>query len=871
MATVLDRIREWSDGRPMWQRDALRRLADGGRIDDDTIAAYAAALVADDESQLVPLSADQLMANHGASPAVLVLGVGSPENVNHLTEGQSLTFADSGLTIAYGDNGSGKSGYAHVLKTVTRTRAEARVRNDIFRESTLIPTAEITYRCEGNDITFPWRSGSVGPDDLARVSFFDHSCADIYLSKDTDVAFSPFGLHLFYSLVSICERVLAVLDKRAAAIGRRTDGLPTLGESTAAGAFIMGLTAATTDAAIEAACTFDAEQEARLVIVGQALASVAQGTATSDADRLHRLAQRAERLRAALDHLAALVSPDHQNAIVQKRNDAATKDAAARLARGQGLKAAVLDGVGDGPWRTLWEIARSYSTIAYPDRLFPVVDDAVCLLCQQPIGDDAAERLKGFDAFVRDTTQVSAATAREALAAELRRLDDLVVSDQQTVDLIADLQVDFADTAIAITTYLSSAQEALNILKLIARDPTADRLIDFPVSPSPTLLESIKALQTRETELRSAAGEGDDGLRSEHAELEGRRQLASTGNLVRAERDRLRQAAAITSAKRLTTTNAISEKAAAITNDVLTEVLIDRFSRETDRLGLENVVLRTVGGRRGILRYKTGFVGAQQDVALPEVLSEGEQTALGMAGFLAEVWTDESRSAVIFDDPVTSLDHQRRDKVAERLVQLAKERQTIVFTHDVAFVLALKKHAVHSDVHVTERSVERLHERPGHCSDQHKFSAKLVSERVTEMRAEITRLEVEQSSMTTEQFRDQTGLWYKQLRKTWERAIEEVVVGEILTRDDLQVHPKMVRTLVLFTADDNRDLQYGYGRATELSEAHDESAVVNSPPPSLQQLASDLDALDKWYKRVADRRNFSEKKIYEIAAAASTA
>ena len=75
----------------------------------------------------------------------------------------------------------------------------------------------------------------------------------------------------------------------------------------------------------------------------------------------------------------------------------------------------------------------------------------------------------------------------------------------------------------------------------------------------------------------------------------------------------------------------------------------------------------------------------------------------------------------------------------------------------------------------------------------------------------------------------------------------------------------MVRTLVLFSADDNRELQYGYGRATELSEAHDESAVINSPPPSLDQLETDLQTLESWYRRIAGRRNLSEDKIYEQA------
>jgi hypothetical protein len=92
-------------------------------------------------------------------------------------------------------------------------------------------------------------------------------------------------------------------------------------------------------------------------------------------------------------------------------------------------------------------------------------------------------------------------------------------------------------------------------------------------------------------------------------------------------------------------------------------------------------------------------------------------------------------------------------------------------------------------------------------------------------------------------------------------------VREQLTRDDLQVHPKMVRTLVLFTAEDNRELQHGYGRATELSEVHDESPSINSPAPSLDELADDLRSIREWHKRVAGRASLSEDAIYQRAGA----
>jgi hypothetical protein len=238
-----------------------------------------------------------------------------------------------------------------------------------------------------------------------------------------------------------------------------------------------------------------------------------------------------------------------------------------------------------------------------------------------------------------------------------------------------------------------------------------------------------------------------------------------------------------------------------------------------------------------------------------------------MAGLLSEAWTDGSKSGVVFDDPINSLDHERRDKVAERLVTLAGDRQVIVFTHDVAFVLGMKKYAVRHSVAVTERSIEKRSTTPGHCQDHHRFSAKLVKERLGELEASLGRLRVEKPQLSNESFRDESATWYRLLRTTWERAIEESLVGDVLTRDDLQVHPAMARTLVLFTAEDNKQLQYGYSRATELSAVHDESPVINAPAPSLSDMTSDLEALRGWYKRISSRKSMSEDKVYEIARA----
>ena len=71
-----------------------------------------------------------------------------------------------------------------------------------------------------------------------------------------------------------------------------------------------------------------------------------------------------------------------------------------------------------------------------------------------------------------------------------------------------------------------------------------------------------------------------------------------------------------------------------------------------------------------------------------KVLSEGEQKVLALA-ILAEARLAGITAPVIFDDPVSSLDHRRVREVAERIVRLAEDNQVLVFTHDILFATTL--------------------------------------------------------------------------------------------------------------------------------------------------------------------------------------
>ena len=154
-------------------------------------------------------------------------------------------------------------------------------------------------------------------------------------------------------------------------------------------------------------------------------------------------------------------------------------------------------------------------------------------------------------------------------------------------------------------------------------------------------------------------------------------------------------------------------------------------------------------GDKGALFHQPKLVGARQSVKLPRVFSEGGRTALGLAAFFTEAHLDPSRSALVLDDPVNSLDHVRRGLVAARLATIAGNRQVVVFTHDVSFVADLKREANATGVTVTERSVTRSRadeRKPGSCSTALPWKAKDAPARLDELRKELARIKRENTN-----------------------------------------------------------------------------------------------------------------------------
>ncbi len=181
---MIDDVIAWGKTLPAWQGDVVRRLLLAGdqpltSQDYSEILALAKAELklcqAPDRLKPLPPAPGKLTALAPAEPSVKLISIEDVRNVNIIKPGQTQPFAENGITVVYGDNGSGKSGYSRVLKLACEARDKnERILPNVFAQSQVgTPTATLNIK-EGV-VTKPiaWTQGAPSDPVLSKITVFD--------------------------------------------------------------------------------------------------------------------------------------------------------------------------------------------------------------------------------------------------------------------------------------------------------------------------------------------------------------------------------------------------------------------------------------------------------------------------------------------------------------------------------------------------------------------------------------------------------------------------------------------------------------------------------------------------------------------------
>jgi energy-coupling factor transporter ATP-binding protein EcfA2 len=850
-------IAAWATTRPAWQQTVLRELAEGKSFDASKIKAIAQQLRDGTSTSATPLQTGHISGVHVTGTTVTLSSVKNTTNVNALLDAQELTFGNPGLTVIYGDNGSGKSGYARLIKSVVGARHHEPVHTNVFAESANQPQkAEVIFSTNGTTRTAIWPA-SVG-DELRAISFYDEACGDEYIGGESELTYRPSALTLLDGLIAVCDAVRKVLDDELRENELARGDMPSLPSSSDAAIFVSKLSGATTKTEIDLACEVPDDGESQLGNLIQEKARLRATDPSKERSRLEKLATKVSTICSHVSTVEQNLSDEEVAHIQEARQKASELRAAATIASSQSFDSEPVVGVGSATWRTLWAAARKFSEAeAYTGETFPHIgDDARCVLCHQELSPVAGDRLARFDAFMRDTTAQQATAAETDLAQRETRLKALDPTPPHIAAELVELRGHDSIIAESVSTWLQAASSRkTTLLASLAGNETTTAALSASVQQVLRDLatdlgqkaSSIDAAQFQQN-LASVVNEKD--------KLEGRITLGKHRGDITAEINRLAAKAKLDNAKRLVDTTGITRKSTELTEAHVTTVIRDRFIRESDRLCLERIELRKTGGQKGKLRHRPSLLGAKASRPVEQVLSEGEQTALGLAGFFTEAHFDDSKSALVLDDPVTSLDHIRRSRVANRLAELAADRQVIVFTHDLTFVGDLAISATKMQIGLTERCIERRGGKvPGMTTEKHPWKAKDAGRRLNELEQHLAMLKKERLNWTQDEYEKECAEWAGKLSETWERLINLEIVYPLVDPGTSHVQPKMFKVLARITEVDNQEFQQSYERCSAWVRRHDKSQATNYVAPEPDELGKELEFVRGWFDRVKKYRN----------------
>ena len=633
----------------------------------------------------------------GQSEPLFLTRISNIKGVNALTEGEHIDFG-KGLTLLFGENGTGKTGYARILKRVADSRSVEDILADVNLDGVPpSPSADIDYRSGDTDFSYQWNGEEAQPP-LDLMSIFDNPAAYYHVDSDLRYTYRPAALAIFdrvnhevQGIIELIEQEIQDLPFNNSALLSRIDAASSIYP------YIQSL-----------GPTTDMKELLQLSIVPEHADDLKEGLETAVAGiRANLVGQQISlksrlqnALKEALDYteiVAEFEVQDYQSSLTklsELHSDQTTL-------RDSLFAAANLPAEPDQTWEAFIKSGKEYHNHL---QKLGVHDETRCLYCRQTLSPDGLSLIAKYSNYLESQIAKDIRAQESTIQALVKPLQDSSLANVLAFCRPAEAK---PDEGIAATTDQIETLRELLAVEATVRKQLADKTaveesnlsrvsevgskVGAWHSDATAALEELRIQNTdreevltkKEAELLELRARME--LNKSWSEVEGLVAIAIRREKLRKERDAI----------------AVLRRSITILSNKASELLINKnfehiFRNECAELRAPGLELEFFGRQGEALRRKKMPGGTDPS----KVLSEGEQKVIALADFMAEARMSDNTVPVIFDDPVSSLDHRRVGEVAKRIADLASDHQVVVFTHDILFVNHLLSLLEKSEKHV---------------------------------------------------------------------------------------------------------------------------------------------------------------------------
>ncbi|OUZ06432.1 hypothetical protein BHE97_19025 [Aeromicrobium sp. PE09-221] len=681
---------DWANGQDAWVRQLtaetiLSRQEPSEAMLDAVYATFLAEKgLADEGAPDVP-KLELTVADSAEEETLELVSLTSIEGVNALAADQELTF-DPALTVLFGQNGSGKTGYSRILKRISAVRtAEDILPNAhvVHQDGPPSPRANIAYRLSGTESSTQWQN-ETGIAPFTRISVFDASAVALHVDNELGYVYTPAELALFGHVAAGIQGIQQRITAEAKTLTPGSNPLLSrFTRGTKVYPVIETLGATTDTAELDALATLPDNAEAERERLEGEIGALRSNSVDALLSNAQENARHLTRLQSILTSLLSFKMDTYEAA----RTGLQTAEKQRAEAREQLFNPDELPGPANEDWQDFIVAGDTYRRHLGLEH-YPSTGDS-CLYCMQELSPTALNLLTRYRTFLDETLVRQVEEAKTALdrsklsfeEAELARAIEFATEQRdreappawasQTSDVLLTARTAAEATANGKpVTQVTLQEDAQAVASAVSEELT-------------TVRAAIQKLSEDKDDAANALAEKQKELLELVARIELNRNLTAAREHVRRARraqqlEKLSRVISNGAAKQLTVQSKLASE------DLVNKNFEGLFIDECSRLRAPQVALR-FQGRSGQAQRKK----AVADYKPSAVLSEGEQKVLALADFLAESRMRGTKAPLVFDDPVTSLDYRRLDDVAARIQNLAETHQVIVLTHNIMFASAL--------------------------------------------------------------------------------------------------------------------------------------------------------------------------------------
>lgn len=781
----------------------------------------------------------EIQSGAGTSPLKL-LKLKEVKNANALALGQEINFGPQ-LTVIYGGNGAGKSGYIRLCNNAFVSRGDKEILKNVFNPQKEPASCVFTFQASGTpfDLKYPENKGN---SEFLKFGVFDSKSIKMHLEAENMLNFTPSGFEFFEKVIELYGKLSALLSKEIKSAQRPNDFIGMFSSNNQVQSFIAGLNHSTKEDELKDLANFGEIENGRLDELYKRKDAL---KALNVAEKLRQLQSQRQIVETIQhnfkNHLALFTTQQIEDLtkLIQAQNDLQSLVVKQGI---ESLKDYNIPNVGSKEWRDFIVAANAYANQLAGTRgsSYPQEKDK-CVFCLQELDKSHLELVNSYWSLLKSEGEKELLRINANISQAHRKIASLpVLSFDETTpgfDVIKEHNGKMAEKWKNILAACISNKDN-------AQKNLLNKKMEFPIeaiSESPAEFDAVLSSLARQME---ELVKQDTQLQLKKIEeeiqfLSDKKTLSSLQDKILAFINSHKWSKRAEMAASAFRTNSITAKQGELFAQHVTAKYLETFKEECENFKAPSfVAINQRNAKASTLRQlkvENSFAN--------KVLSEGEQRAISLADFITELRLNPNNTGMIFDDPTTSLDHQRRALIAKRLVELSKEKQIAVFTHDMVFLLNLTQLAEEAGIATVLQSMHRAGDNSGFINNGLPWFAQTVGKRVGYLRDRLNNKFKKAEKAGGDEHLTEAKAWYGLLREGWERAVEEKLLYGVVERYSPGIQTQRLRKMPFSQALVDKVEK---GMTESSAWVHDTAAGMQPNIPTFSDAEAALKELDEF-------------------------